>query len=141
MAIDLVKNSRDVEIEKLRRELEDLKAQSAQQQAEALSSGPTITPTETDNRDAVQIELDTAEEFVINNLFPNGLKVNSFIKTYLTMKGKTEVEVINEALAKFEKAIKPFMSPDGTLILTGRPSELVRLLEPVIQKLGQMIGG
>lgn len=141
MAIDLVKNSRDVEIEKLKRELEDLKSQSAQQQAEAPSSGPTIAPTETDNRDAVQIELDTAEEFVINNLFPNGLKVNAFIKTYLTMRGKTEVEVINEALAKFEKAIKPFMSPDGTLILTGRPSELVRLLGPVIQKLGQIIGG
>lgn len=141
MATDLVKNSRDVEIERLKRELEDLKSQSVKQQAEAPSSGPAITPTETDERDAVQIELDTAEEFVINNLFPNGLRVNSFIKTYLTMKGKTEVEVINEALANFEKAVKPFMSPDGTLILTGKPSELVRLLGPVIQKIGQIIGG
>lgn len=141
MATDLVKNSRDVEIERLKRELEDLKSQSVKQQAETPSSGPAITPTETDERDAVQIELDTAEEFVINNLFPNGLRVNSFIKTYLTMKGKTEVEVINEALANFEKAVKPFMSPDGTLILTGKPSELVRLLGPVIQKIGQIIGG
>lgn len=141
MATDLVKNSKDVEIERLKRELEELKSQSVKKQAEAPSSGPAITPTETDGRDAVQIELDTAEEFVINNLFPNGLKVNSFIKTYLTMKGKTEVEVINEALANFEKAVKPFMSPDGTLILTGKPSELVRLLGPVIQKIGQIIGG
>ena len=140
MAIDLVKNSRDVEIERLKRELEELKSQSANQ-AETSSSGIAITPTETENRDAVQIELDTAEEFVINNLFPKGIKVNSFIKTYLTIKGKTEVEIINEALAKFEQAVKPFMSPDGTLILTGKPSELVRLLGPAIQKIGQMIGG
>ena len=140
MAIDLVKNSRDVEIERLKRELEDLKSQPVTQ-AGTPSSGIAITQTETENRDAVQIELDTAEEFVINNLFPKGIKVNSFIKTYLTMRGKTEVEIINDALLNFEKAIKPFMSPDGTLILTGKPSELVRLLGPAIQKLGQMIGG
>ena len=35
---------------------------------------------EQENRDQVQIELDTAEEFVINSLFPNGIKVNSFVK-------------------------------------------------------------
>lgn len=139
MAIDLVKDSRDAEIAQLKAELEEIK--SRPQQVETPPQGKAFETEEKEERDLVQQELDTAEEFVINSLFPNGIKVGPFIKTYLTMKGKTEVEVINEALSNFEKTIKPFMSPDGTLILTGKPSELIRLAGPLIQKLGQLIGG
>lgn len=140
MAIDLVKNSRDAEIEQAKAELEELKSRPILQ-GEMAPQGSAFEHEEKEDRDLVQKELDTAEEFVIDNLFPNGIRVNSFIKTYLTMKGKTEVEVINEALMNFEKYIKPFMSPDGTLVLTGKPSELIRLTAPLIQKLGQLIGG
>lgn len=139
MAIDLVKDSRDAEIEQLKAELEELKSRPEPQAEQP--QGQAIEIKEQDDRDKVQIELDTAEEFVINSIFPNGVKVSPFIKTFLTMKGKTEVEYINEALLNFEKAVKPFMSPDGTLILTGKPSELIRLAEPLLQKIGQLIGG
>lgn len=139
MAIDLVKDSRDAEIAQLKAELEEIKSRPVE--TETPPQGKAFDVEEKDDRDLVQQELDTAEEFVINSLFPNGIKVNSFIKTYLTMRGKSEVDIINEALLNFEKAIKPFMSPDGTLILTGKPSELIRLTGPLIQKLGQLIGG
>lgn len=139
MAIDLVKDSRDAEIEQLKAELEELKSRPAPQ-AEA-PQGQAIEVKEQDDRDQIQIELDTTEEFVINSLFPNGVRVSPFLKTFLTMKGKSEVEYINEALLNFEKVVRPFMSPDGTLILTGKPSELIRLAGPLLQKIGQMIGG
>lgn len=139
MAIDLVQDSRDAEIAQLKQELEELKSRPLQ--AEAAPQASTIETEEQENRDQVQIELDTAEEFVINSLFPNGIKVNSFVKTFLTMKGQSEVELINESITKFEQMIKPFMSPDGTLVLTGKPSELVRLMEPILAKLGKLIGG
>lgn len=139
MAIDLVKDSRDAEIAQLKAELEEIKSRPLE--TETPPQGTAFETDEKDDRDLVQKELDTAEEFVINNLFPNGIKVNSFIKTYLTMKGKSEVDVINEALLGFEKYAKPFMSPDGNLILTGKPSELIRLAEPLLKKLGQLIGG
>lgn len=139
MAIDLVQDSRDAEIAQLKQELEELKSRPLQ--AEATPQASTIETEEQENRDQVQIELDTAEEFVINSLFPNGIKVNSFVKTFLTMKGQTEVGLINNSIIKFEQTIKPFMSPDGTLVLTGKPSELVRLMEPILTKLGKLIGG
>lgn len=139
MAIDLVQDSRDAEIAQLKQELEELKSRPLQ--AEATPQASTIETEEQENRDQVQIELDTAEEFVINSLFPNGIKVNSFVKTFLTMKGQTEVGLINDSITKFEQTIKPFMSPDGTLVLTGKPSELVRLMEPILVKLGKLIGG
>lgn len=140
MAIDLVKNSKDVEIERLKRELDELKSQPPKE-AEETPQGIAFEKQEDENRDAVQLELDSFEEFIINTVFPKGIKVNSFVKTYLTMKGKTEVDVINESILAFEKAVKPFMTPDGTLILTGKPSELIRLATPILQKLGQIIGG
>lgn len=139
MAIDLVKNSKDAEIAQLKAELEEIKSRPPE--VETPPQGPAFIPQEQENRDAVQKELDTMEEYVLNSLFPQGIKVSPFIRTFLTMKGKSEVEVINEAITKFEAAIRPFMSPDGTLILTGKPSELVRLAGPLIGKLGQMIGG
>lgn len=139
MAIDLVQNSKDAEIAQLKAELEEI--QSRPEKVETAPQGTAFEHEEKDDRDLVQKELDTAEEFVIDKLFPNGIRVNSFIKTYLTMKGKTEIEFINEALASFEKYAKPFMSPDGTLILTGKPSELIRLTEPLLNKLSQLIGG
>lgn len=139
MAIDLVHDSRDDEIAKLKAELEEIKSRPVE--AETPLQGAKFETEEQADRDLVQQDLDTAEEFVLNTLFPQGIRVNSFVKTYLTMKGKTEVDVINEAIVHFEKAIKPFMSPDGTLILTGKPSELIRLAAPILQKLGQIIGG
>lgn len=139
MAINLVQNSKDAEIAQLKAELEEIKSRPPE--AETPPQGSAFTTEEQDDRDEIQKELDTAEEFVVNNLFPNGIKVNSVIKTYLTIKGKSEVEVINEALLNFEKYVRPFMSPDGTLILTGKPSELIRLAQPLIQQLGQLIGG
>lgn len=139
MAINLVKDSRDAEIAQLKQELEDIKSRPTE--AEASPQGTSFETEEKDDRDAVQIELDTAEEFAINSIFPNGIKVSPFVKTFLTMKGTTEVDFINELLLKFEEGIKPFMSPDGTLIITGKPSELIRLTAPLLQKLGQIIGG
>lgn len=140
MAIDLVKNSKDVEIERLKQELDELKSQPPKG-AEETPQGIAFEKQEDENRDAVQLELDSFEEFIINTVFPKGIKVNSLVKTYLTMKGKTEVDVINESILAFEKAVRPFMTPDGTLILTGKPSELIRLATPILQKLGQIIGG
>lgn len=139
MAINLVQNSKDAEIAQLKAELEEIKSRPVE--TETPPQGSAFTVEEKDDRDEIQKELDTMEEFVVNTLFPNGIKVNSVIKTYLTIKGKTEVEVINEALLNFEKYVRPFMSPDGTLVLTGKPSELIRLAQPFIQQIGQMIGG
>lgn len=139
MAIDLVKDSRDVEIAQLKQELEEIKSRPIE--AEPSPQGPSFEAQKSEDRDAVQIELDTAEEFIINSMFPNGIRVSPFVKTYLTMKGKTEVEFINESLIKFEKAIRPFMTPDGNIVLTGKPSELIRLAGPLFAKFGQMIGG
>jgi len=120
MAINLVEDSRDAEIARLKQELEDVKSR------QSAGAAPQEFE-ENDERDAVQKELDTAEEFVINTMFPKGVKVNSIIKTFLTMRGTDEVSFINDFISKFESAIRPFMSPDGTMILTGKPSELVRL--------------
>lgn len=139
MATNLVHDSRDDEIAKLKAELEEIKSRPPK--VEAPPQGSSFETEEQEERDIIQQELDSAEEFVIDNLFPQGIKVNSFIKTFLTMKGKTEVEIINESIRTFEKTVRPFMSPDGTLILTGKPSELIRLAGPLIQKLGQIIGG
>lgn len=139
MAIDLVKNSKDVEIEQLKAELEELKSRPVT--VEAPPQGTAFEKEEQDDRDLIQKELDTTEELILNTLFPNGIKVNSFVKTFLTMRGKTEVGLINETITAFESAVRPFMSPDGTIILTGKPSELTRLAIPLIEKLGQVIGG
>ena len=138
MAIDLVKDSRDTEIAQLKAELEELKSRPIEVGTPQDSA---FEKEKQENRDLIQQELDTTEELFLDMLFPKGIKVNSFIKAYLTMKGKTEVEVINEAITAFEKTVRPFMSPDGNLVLTGKPSELTRLLQPVMQKLGQIIGG
>lgn len=139
MAIDLVKDSRDLEIAQLKAELEEVK--SRPQQVETPPPGLPYETQEQENRDLIQQELDTFEEYIINNMFPNGIKVNSFVKTYLTMRGTTEVDVINETITAFEKTVKPFMAPDGSIIITGKPSELIRLVQPWLAKLGQMIGG
>ena len=138
MAIDLVKDSRDLEIAQLKAELEEVKSR---QTVEAASAGLPYEKQEQENKDLIQQELDTFEEYIISNVFPNGIKTNSFIKTYLAMKGKTEVDVINEAIISFEKAVRPFMAPDGNIILTGKPSELIRLAQPLLEKLGKIIGG
>lgn len=138
MGIDLIQDTKSAEIEQLKAQLEEAKAQAAQP---GQPSPGTPFTAEKQSTDLVQQELDTMEEFVINTMFPNGIKVNSFLKTYLTMKGKTAVDVINEAIVAFEGAAKPFMSPDGNLILTGKPSELIRLTTPLLQKIGQLIGG
>ena len=138
MGIDLIQDTKSAEIEQLKAQLAEAKAQAAQPG----QSSPGVSFTaEKQSTDLVQQELDTMEEFVINTMFPNGIKVNSFLKTYLTMKGKTAVDVINEAIVVFESAAKPFMSPDGNIILTGKPSELIRLTTPLLQKIGQLIGG
>lgn len=139
MAIDLVKDSRDLEIAQLKAELEEIKSRPIE--AETPPQGKAFTAEQQDNRDEIQKELDTFEEFVINSVFPNGIKVNPVIKTYLTMRGQSEVDVINNAIIGFEKYARPFMSPDGTLILTGKPSELIRLAQPLLEQLGKMIGG
>ena len=139
MAIDLVQNSKDAEIAQLKAELEEIK--SRPEPVETPPQGTAFEKQEQDDRDLVQKELDTFEEYIIDNMFPNGIKVNSFVKTYLTMKGTTEIDVINETIVAFEKAIKPFMSPDGNIILTGKPSELIRLAQPLIEKFGKAIGG
>lgn len=138
MGIDLIQDTKSAEIEQLKAQLEEAKAQAAQP---GRPSPGTPFTAEKQSTDLVQQELDTMEEFVLNTMFPNGIKVNSFLKTYLTMKGKTEINVINEAIVAFENAAKPFMSPDGNLILTGKPSELIRLTTPLLQKIGQLIGG
>ena len=139
MAIDLVKDSRDLEIAQLKAELEEMKSRPAG--AEAPPQGASYVAEAKDDRDLVQKELDTFEEFVINSLFPNGIKVNPFIKTYLTIRGQSEVDVINKAIVTFEQYARPFMSPDGTIILTGKPSELIRVARPLLEQLGKMIGG
>lgn len=142
MAIDLVQNSKDAEIAQLKAELEEIKSQPAPQpQAEMPPQGSAFEKQKDENCDLIQQELDTFEEYIIDNMFPNGIKVNSFVKTYLTMKGKTEVDVINESILAFEKAVRPFMSPDGNIILTGKPSELIRLAQPLLEKFGKAIGG
>lgn len=138
MAIDVVQNTKDVEIAQLRAQLEEAKAQASK--PELPPQGTPFTA-EKQEGDLVQQELDATEEFVLNSLFPNGIKVNSFIKTFLTMKGKSEVDMINEALLNFEQAARPFMTPDGSIFLTGKPSELIRLTAPLLQKIGQLIGG
>lgn len=135
MAINLVEDSRDAEIKQLKQELEEIKSRSH------AAGTPPQEFEETDNRDTIQKELDIAEEFVINTMFPDGVRVNSFIKTFLTMKGTDEVRFLNDAILKFESGIKPFMSPDGTMIITGKPSELIRLTAPLLEKLGKIIGG
>lgn len=139
MATDLVKNAKDIEIEQLKQQLEEIRSRPVP--AETPPQGVSYEKEEKDDRDLIQKELDAAEEIAIQSLFPNGIRVNSFVKTYLNLKGKSEVDVINEALLGFEKAVRPFMSPDGTLVLTGKPSELIRLAAPFISKIGQVIGG
>ena len=139
MAIDLVQTSKDTEIAQLKAELEEIK--SRPQPVETPPQGTAFEKTEQEDRDLIQQELDTFEEYVIDNMFPNGIKVNSFVKTYLTIKGKTEIDVINESIVAFEKAVRPFMSPDGSIILTGKPSELIRLAQPLLEKIGKAIGG
>lgn len=138
MATDLVKDSRDVEIEQLRAQLEELKSRS---RTTEISSAHAPAYTEEDNRDCIQKELDDTEEFVINTLFPDGVKLSPVVKTYLTMKGTDEVTFINDCLKSFEKYARPYMSPDGTVILTGKPSELIRLAKPLLEKLRTLIGG
>lgn len=139
MAINLVKNAKDAEIEQLKAELEELKSRPEKDEAEP--QGSAYEKEEQDDRDSIQKELDTFEETVLDALFPNGIKVNSVVKTYLTLKGKTEIDVINEAITSFETYARPFMNTKGDVVFSGKLSELANLAKPLISKLGNLIGG
>ena len=139
MAINLVKNAKDEEIERLKAELEELK--SRPEKDEATPQGTAIDKEEADDRDAIQKELDDVESIIIDTLFPNGIKVNPMVQTYLSMKGKTAVDVINESIVSFEQYARPFMNTKGDIVFSGKLSELANLAKPLITKLGNLIGG
>lgn len=139
MAINLVKNAKDEEIERLKAELEELKSRLTE--GEAPPQGATIDKEEADDRDAIQKELDEVESIVIDTLFPNGIKVNPMVQTYLTMKGKTAVDFINESITSFEQYARPFMNTKGDIVFSGKLSELANLAKPLISKISNLIGG
>lgn len=139
MAINLVKNAKDEEIERLKAELEELK--SRPEKDEATPQGAAIDKEEADDRDAIQKELDDVESIIIDTLFPNGIKVNPMVQTYLNLKGKTAVDVINESIVSFEQYARPFMNTKGDIVFSGKLSELANLAKPLITKLGNLIGG
>lgn len=139
MAINLVKNAKDEEIERLKAELEELK--SRPEKDGATPQGTAIDKEEADDRDAIQKELDDVESIIIDTLFPNGIKVNPMVQTYLSMKGKTAVDVINESIVSFEQYARPFMNTKGDIVFSGKLSELANLAKPLITKLGNLIGG
>lgn len=134
-----LEQDKDKEIAQLKAELEKLRSQSISEATTSQRLPYEIQ--EATDKDPIQEELDTFEKYIIDNVFPNGIKVHNFIKTYLTIRGTDEVSTINDLITAFEKTVKPLMAPDGSIVLTGKLSELIRLAQPLLDKIGKVIGG
>ena len=107
----------------------------------------------------IQTELDMAEEHILTCLFGDihSPKVNTFVETFLAMRGKSLVGTINEYLVKFETLIKPILKENGYVdgakfsnlmkvkfnkditIQDFRLIELTRALEPMLMNIKSLI--
>ena len=68
-------------------------------------------------RTEIQKELDRAEEYVLNQLFGDleNPAIDKKLQIYLTLKGISFDEFINQKIEIFEEFIKKFMREDGFL--------------------------
>lgn len=107
----------------------------------------------------IQTELDMVEEYVLNCLFINAQnpQLNSFVKSYLAMSGKTYADIVNNYINTFEAIAKPFLKDNGYVdgaklsqllkvkfkkefaIDDFRLIEAARSFEPWISNLGAML--
>lgn len=111
------------------------------------------------NNNLIQTELDMAEEHIISCLFGdvNNPQVNSTIRSFLALQGKSVAGVINEYIDKFEAIIKPMLKENGFIdgakfsklvkikfnqdinIQDFRIIELTRILEPWLLDISKLI--
>lgn len=111
------------------------------------------------NNNLIQIELDMAEEHILKCLFGdiNNPQVNTTIKSFLALQGKSLVGTINEYIDKFEAIIKPMLKENGYIdgakfsellkiklnqdipIQDFRIIELTRVLEPWLLDISKLL--
>lgn len=107
----------------------------------------------------IQTELDLFEEHLLTCLFKdiNNPQFNSTVKSFLVMSGKNPIDILNEAIIKFENIAKPFLKDNGYVdgtklsklleirfkqqipISDFRLIDVSRILEPWLITLGTLI--
>lgn len=112
------------------------------------------------SKSLIQSELDMAEEYILTCIFGNvqNPQINSTIKSFLALKGKDPIELINEYIDKFEAIVKPLLKSNGyvdgeklsklleiklnqSISLTGdcRLIEVARVFEPQLKSIGSLL--